>query len=111
MPTDAPQPDYPQTDYAPEPRVSYQVPIEHVERDVVEHVATAAPEPPREDAIRVRETVRPSEAEPISISSVRAEPPRQQEVRAPEPEPEPEPEIDDPNRPRRKGWWQRKIFG
>ncbi len=24
---------------------------------------------------------------------------------------EEEPEADDPNRPRKKGWWQRKIFG
>ncbi|MCK0208806.1 ribonuclease E/G [Starkeya koreensis] len=30
---------------------------------------------------------------------------------APEAAPAPEPANDDPNRPRRTGWWQRKIFG
>jgi hypothetical protein len=24
---------------------------------------------------------------------------------------EPEPEIEDPNRPRKKGWWQKRLFG
>ena len=28
-----------------------------------------------------------------------------------EPPSEPEPEIEDPNRPRKKGWWQKRLFG
>jgi ribonuclease E len=27
-----------------------------------------------------------------------------------EPQPAPEPEVDDPNRPKRSGWWQRRNF-
>jgi ribonuclease E len=78
---------------------------------VVEHVIPAAPpsqsepEPPRR-----RSTVR----EPAPVFGGQAEPPRS--VVAPEPAPIEAPApvesaVDDANKPRRTGWWAKRLLG
>jgi hypothetical protein len=62
------------------------------------------PSRPREAPISLPEAKLPPQPAPQAIEEgnghVREEPP------APPPEPE-----EDASRPRRKGWWQRKLFG
>ncbi|QFR32024.1 ribonuclease E/G [Ancylobacter sp. TS-1] len=54
-------------------------------------------------------------AEPAPVESTSAEPfaeaPAEEPAAVSAPEAAPAPADDDPNRPRRTGWWQRKIFG
>jgi len=69
------------------------------------------PEEPAHEAAPHAATIEPrhGEIEPAPQFK-RRDPEEAPATEAMQPQPEPEPEIDDPNRPKRSGWWQRRNF-
>src|SRR5581483_5543100 len=62
-------------------------------------------EPPREEAIPMQPVAHEPRPEPAERHRPAAEP-----EPAPPPAPQPQQPEEDPNRPKRGGWWQRRSF-
>jgi ribonuclease E len=72
-----------------------------------EAVAHSAPEA----APRRRSTVREAVTFPVESSGVTSPAPGEAEMPAHGPEPAPEPASEDRNKPRRTGWWAKRLLG
>ncbi|MFZ1990271.1 MAG: hypothetical protein WAW96_10925, partial [Alphaproteobacteria bacterium] len=106
-----------QSDFVP--RADYQLTDESPAPEPITYEAPVLPEPPRRERIEIQEVSAAearAEHRPAAHAAPEASNGHDEERIGTEraraaPVPEPEPEIEDPNRPRRKGWWQKKIFG